>query len=453
MTRRIAILNVVGLTQEHLGKHTPHITKYAEQRSVSSLMPPLPAVTSTVQTSILTGSNPKQHGIVANGWYERETHETFFWRQSNSLVQSENLWDALPNESTVANLFWWFNMYSKADICVTPRPVYRADGRKIPDLWTNPPNLRTTLQHTLGKFPLFNFWGPTAGIASSKWIANAAIEVDTMHSPTVSLVYLPHLDYPLQRVGPNHPSIPEELLAIDEVVGKLLDYYQSKNIEVCILSEYGIEEVQDATAINRTLRDNGLLSIREECGQEFLDAGASQAFAVPDHQVAHVYVQDESKISTVAALLKNTAGIEFVYTGDERGELAHERCGDIVVVSECNTWFSHDWWDDDSKAPDYQGTVDIHRKPGYDPRELILAEGWRGSAPRIAAKLLAKKLGQRTLFDVVTMDSSKVCGSHGRTPAMGSPSPIVITPSCAKKMPQSLPVAALKELIVSWVNS
>ncbi|MBC8421706.1 alkaline phosphatase family protein [bacterium] len=455
MMQRLAILNVVGLTDAHLGSSTPNITSLANQTSISRLNPPLPAVTSTVQSTILTGLEPKEHGIVANGWHERETNETHFWRQSNSLVQGNKIWDSLRQsnpEITVANLFWWFNMYSSVDYAVTPRPQYKANGKKIPDVWTTPPELRNLLQHKFGQFPLFKFWGPAAGIESSEWIANAAIEVDRLYHPTLSFVYLPHLDYPLQRLGPNHTDIAGELTAIDGVVGKLMSYYSSNNIDICVLSEYAIEEVNDAVAINKVLRKNNLLSIRDEGGREYLDARASVAFAVPDHQIAHVYVQDESNVPLVAKVLQDTSGVDCVHTGEERGALAHNRCGDIVVVSDADKWFSHDWWDSPSKAPDYQATVDIHKKPGYDPRELFLAKGWRGSKLRIALKLLLRLFGQRTLFDVITLDSKRVKGSHGRTPDMGAPAPILIPPKCAKKMPHSLPCAALPENIFNWVT-
>ena len=138
--QRLAVINVVGLSKDHLGKHTPHITSLANKSSVHLLDPPLPAVTSTVQTTLLTGMEPKDHGIVANGWHERESNTTHFWRQSNSLVKGEMVWDAAKKRDpnfTCANMFWWFNMYSSADITVTPRPMYCADGRKIPDVWTN----------------------------------------------------------------------------------------------------------------------------------------------------------------------------------------------------------------------------------------------------------------------------------------------------------------------------
>jgi predicted AlkP superfamily pyrophosphatase or phosphodiesterase len=404
---------------------------------------------------MLTGKNPVDHGIVANGWHERETHETFFWRQSNDIVQGQKIWEALREKNpkaTIANLFWWFNMYSSVDYSVTPRPQYRADGRKIPDIYTVPADLRTKLQDKFGQFPLFKFWGPLANLESTKWIANAAMETERLYSPTLSFVYLPHLDYPLQRVGPNHGSIHDELRAVDDVVGELVDFYTKQQVDICVVSEYAIEEVHGVVAINKILRENDLLSIRIEGGREYLDAGASEAFAVPDHQVAHVYVNNPKQLPNVVEILQQTSGIDSVLVGDDRGDLAHARSGDIVAVSQSGYWFTHDWWNDDSVAPDYQTSVDIHRKPGYDPRELFFADGWRGSAPRIALKLLMKKLGFRTMLDVITLDPTKVKGSHGRTPSMGAPKPILIAPLCAKKMPQSLPSAALKNLCVEWVT-
>ena len=404
---------------------------------------------------MLTGSAPNEHGIVANGWHERETCDTSFWRQENDLVQGEKVWDALhaiDSNLMVANMFWWFNMHSSVDIAVTPRPVYLEDGGKIPDIWTKPSALRSSLQKQFGQFPLFKFWGPAAGIESTRWIVNATIEVEKRYTPSLTLVYIPHLDYSMQRVGPDHPSIQEELRAVDAEVGRLIEHFMKQDINPCILSEYGIEPVSSAVAINRALRDAGFLAIRKDTEREYLDAGASSAFAVPDHQLAHVYVRHEADIETVAQVLQNTNGIDAVLADDDRGELNHDRCGELVAISDGDKWFSHDWWSSDAVAPDYQTTVDIHSKPGYDPRELLLAKGWRGSRARIALKLLLKKLGGRAELDVITLDPTRVKGSHGRTPQMGAPSPILIPPRCAKEMPHALPAAALKNLFVEWIT-
>ena len=228
---RAVIINVVGLTPRHLGENTPAIHAFAKREGHSqiSIKPVLPAVTCTAQATYLTGKTPAEHGIVANGWYDRSLSEHHFWKQSNHLVEGEKLWETLRHDKkdlTCAKLFWWFNMYSSADFSITPRPLYRSDGLKTFDVHTNPLAMREEIKADLGDFPFSAFWGPRAGIASSKWIAESAKWTEEKHSPNLSLVYLPHLDYDLQRLGPNHPDIPKELRAIDEVAGNLIDFME-----------------------------------------------------------------------------------------------------------------------------------------------------------------------------------------------------------------------------------
>ena len=280
---RTALINVVGLTRSLIGTWSPHLAALAERMPVREIVPPLPAVTCTVQASMLTGRSPDGHGIVANGWYDRESAEIRFWKQSNRLVAGEKVWETARQRDpsvTCAQLFWWFNMYSSADWSVTPRPIYKADGRKLPDCYSHPASLRDELQAELGTFPLFRFWGPASGIESSRWIADAALHVDRAHAPTLSFVYLPHLDYGLQQLGPDDPAIREHVTAIDGVVGDLVAHYDEQGVRVVVLSEYGIEPVNRPVHLNRVLREEGLLAVRVEEGQEQLDAGASRAFAV-----------------------------------------------------------------------------------------------------------------------------------------------------------------------------
>ena len=193
---------------------------------------------------------------------------------------------------TTAKLFWWYNMYSSAEWSVTPRPVYCADGRKLPDIYTEPESLRGWLQGELGTFPLFNFWGPASSIRSSRWIADSARLVDERHQPTLTLVYLPHLDYDLQKHGPHGAEIDRAIEEIDAVAGDLVDHYLERDVRVIIVSEYGIVPATSDIPINRALREENLLRIRPEPGGELLDPGGSRAFAVADHQVAHVYLRD-----------------------------------------------------------------------------------------------------------------------------------------------------------------
>ena len=216
--RRTVVINAVGLTPDHLSANTPRLSAFAEKGAMASVTPPLPAVTCTAQATYLTGTWPDEHGIVANGWYFDDECEIKFWRQSNKLVQRPKIWEIareLDPGFTCANLFWWYNMYSSVDYAVTPRPMYPADGRKLPDIYTQPGTLRTTLQTHLGQFPLFNFWGPRTSIKATRWIADAAKWVEERFRPTLSLVYLPHLDYNLQRIGPDDPRIAADLKELD----------------------------------------------------------------------------------------------------------------------------------------------------------------------------------------------------------------------------------------------
>ena len=299
---RLAVLNIVGLSKSLLGENAPGITAFAEKHGLQTYAPAFPALTTTAQSSILTGTPPEKHGIVANGWYDRESAEVRFWKQSNHIVHGDKIWDALRKtvpDFTCAKLFWWYNMHSTADFTITPRPLYPADGSKHFDIHTQPMAMRDELKADLGPFPFPAFWGPAAGIASSEWIAASAKWVEQKHSPTLSLVYLPHLDYCLQKDGPTAPNIPAEVRAIDRVVTDLISYYESRSIRVMLLSEYGISPVDQPIHLNRLFREKGWLSIKDELGRETLDYGGCKAFAVADHQIAHVYVNDPAILPEV----------------------------------------------------------------------------------------------------------------------------------------------------------
>ncbi|HEX7010486.1 MAG TPA: nucleotide pyrophosphatase/phosphodiesterase family protein, partial [Phycisphaeraceae bacterium] len=343
MAHPTAVINVVGLDTALL-EAAPRLRQRAAGGRLVRLKPVLPAVTCPVQASMLTGLAPSGHGVVANGWYHRELAEVHFWKQSNRLVRGQKVWEAarLRDPSiTCANLFWWFNMYSTVDYSVTPRPIYTADGRKIPDCYSQPAELRDELQAKLGQFPLFRFWGPASDITSSRWIARAAQHVHAKYRPTLMLVYLPHLDYALQKLGPMHGAIPRAVAEVDEVASELLDYLDEQRVRVIVVSEYGIEPVDGAVMVNRVLRDAGLLRVRRERGRELLDAGASSAFAVADHQVAHVYVKEARDIERVASLCAGIAGVEQVL--DRRAQkgqgIDHERSGELVLVAQQGRWF------------------------------------------------------------------------------------------------------------------
>ncbi len=417
---RLAVLNIVGLSPSLIGPHTPALRDFAARGGMSPHRPAFPAVTCTAQSSILTGSSPAGHGIVGNGWYDRESAEVRFWKQSNHLVRGEKIWDRLARELpgfTCAKLFWWYNMYARVDFSATPRPLYPADGRKVFDIHTQPMLLRDELKCELGEFPFPSFWGPGAGIPSSEWIAFCARHVEERRSPTLSLVYLPHLDYSLQKLGPESPEIPGELAAIDRVAGELIGFYESRGVRVVVLSEYGISQVRRPLHLNRLFRAKGWLQIKDELGRETMDCGSSRVFAVADHQVAHIYIQDGSLANEVRDLVAGLSGVAGVRTPERAwggaDNIAAARGGDLIAVAEPDSWFTYYYWEDDARAPDYARTVDIHRKPGYDPCELFIDPELSFPRLKIAGFLLRKKLGLRGLLDVVPLDAGLVKGSHG----------------------------------------
>lgn len=426
--RKTVVIDIVGLSASVIGDHTPFLREYISSRSLRPIRPMLPAVTTSVQSTFVTGTWPSEHGIVGNGWYDRADSEIKFWKQSNKLVHGEKIWDRARKEDpsfTVSKMFWWYNMYSTADYSVTPRPNYLADGRKMPDCYSHPAELRDELQQALGTFPLFKFWGPGASVESTKWIADASVYTDKKYDPTLTLIYLPHLDYCLQKFGPDDQRTAKHLQELDAIVRDLVNYYNGKKASVILISEYGISPVNNPIHINKLLRQEGLLAIRKESGLELLDAGASKAFAVADHQVAHVYVNDHAVLDNVARLFSSVKGISILNKEQQKEHhIDHERSGDLVLVADQRSWFTYYFWLDDAVAPDYARVVDIHKKPGYDPVELFMT-----SKARAAYKLLRKKSGLRYVMDVIPLDANLVKGSHGAIDVEDQYFPVLITDS------------------------
>lgn len=337
--KKTVVIDIVGLSKSVIGNQTPFIHHFMNNNHASRIKPPFPALTTSSQSTYITGKPPTKHGIVGNGWYDREECEVKFWKQSDNLVSAPKIWEnarKINPDFTCSKMFWWYNMYSDVEYSATPRPQYRADGVKVPDCYTQPAALRDELQRELGTFPLFNFWGPNTSVKSSQWIADASILVDKKHDPTLTLIYLPHLDYALQKYGHEDEQSKKSLNEIDEVVKQLVQYYEQQNSRVILLSEYGINPVNNPIHLNRIFREHGWLSVREENGKELLDAGASGAFIVADHQVGHVYINDDHIRNEVKTMLESMPGIARVLDEKEKKEngIDHKRSGDLVLISE-----------------------------------------------------------------------------------------------------------------------
>jgi predicted AlkP superfamily pyrophosphatase or phosphodiesterase len=427
----VLVIDVVGLTPRQIGERTPHLAALARRGAAAPMEAVFPAVTLSAQATFLTGLAPSGHGVVGNGWYFRELGEAWLWRQSSHLVAGEKLYErarALDPRCTTAQLFWWFALGARVDWMITPRPFYPADGRKIFAVQGAPPGFAEATEAELGPFPFHAFWGPRAGLESSRWIARATQRALVSQRPMLTLCYLPHLDYDQQRCGPRAPRALAALTDVDALVGELVRLADSLDVEIVVLSEYGIEAVERPVYVNRALREAGLLAVRESPVGEVLDPLACAAFAVADHQVAHVYARDAAAREAAREALSGLDGLAELLDEDGKRALgvAHPRAGDWVAVARPGAWFAYPWWLDDARAPDFARTVDIHRKPGYDPCELFVDPALAFPKLRVARRLLQKQLGLRYLMDVVSLDSTLVKGSHGRVPDDAQDGPVFL---------------------------
>jgi predicted AlkP superfamily pyrophosphatase or phosphodiesterase len=418
----VLLIDAVGLAERHIGPETPHLEALRRRGCGAPMSTVLPAVTCSAQATLLTGTTPSEHGAVGNGWYWRDLGEVLFWRQPNRIVRGEKLYEAARRRDpnfTCAKVFWWWNMGAPVDWSITPRPFYPADGRKIVAVYGAPHTYADRLESELGAFPFFDFWGPKSGLPSSRWIADATISTLERERPTLTLCYLPHLDYSHQRLGPDAPESKDAIVELDTLIGDLVAAADKVGAETVVVSEYAIEPVSRQVHANRALREAGLLAVRDTPDGEILDVFASRAFAVADHQLAHVYCADGAAEQSAREVLESLAGVDTVLDrdGQRRHGLDHERTGELVALASPDAWFTYYYWLDDARAPDFAPTVDIHRKPGYDPAELFTDPKLVVPAVRVARRLAQKKLGFRYLMDVIPLDGAQVKGSHGRLPA------------------------------------
>lgn len=378
--KHVIVINVAGLSTRHLEmkEELPNISRILKQGFSTPLTPTFPAVTCSVQASILTGKYPEDHGIVANGFFDREILETRFWEQSARLVRSPQIWDVLKERDSsikTAVLFYQNTMFSGSDIVITPRPLHTESGM-VQWCYSKPAGFYEELTKTLGEFDLRNYWGPLASVKSSEWIMAAAIETLKRELPDLLMVYIPHLDYSSQKFGINTEIEKKDVKEVDRLIGNMVqavdDLKLSDQTVFIIHSEYSLVNVTGGVCLNKVLRNNGLLAVREIQGKEYIDFEMSKAFAMVDHQMAHVYVKD-GFADQVRSLIASTDGVAEVWGEAEKRNhhVQHERAGELIALANPDKWFAYYWWEDPEKAPEFTRTVDIHRKPGYDPLELF----------------------------------------------------------------------------------
>ncbi|BBO87579.1 alkaline phosphatase family protein [Desulfosarcina ovata] len=384
MTEHLVVFNVVGLSPKYLNllRELPNFSDLMSNGLAVPVDPVFPALTLPAQASLVTGSWPEQHGIVANGFYDRNRMEVSFWDQHRFLVQGRPLWERIKRrrpDMTTAVLFWQNTLHGQADIIVTPKPMH-AEHELIQWCYSKPVGYYESLVEEIGPFNLFDYWGPFASPNASRWIIDSAVATMRRHRPHLMMVYLPHLDYSCQKYGPDDSRVVEDLKIADTLIGNFRDALGDMGLDdrttLAVVSEYALSPVSDAVSPNRILRDAGLLAVREIQGREYLDIEFSRAFAMVDHQIAHVYVHDENDCDAVASLLQGTPGIQALWDGERkhRAHVNHRRSGELIVLADPDRWLAYYWWLDSGKAPDFADHVDIHRKPGYDPLELFIDE-------------------------------------------------------------------------------
>ena len=422
--KKLLIIQTAGLDRQTLERLAIAGT------TVSDLVPPLPAVTCTAQASFRTATPPADHGMVANGIYDRALRKALFWEQSAALVTGPRLWDRLRGAGhKVGMLFWQQSLGESADYVLSPAPIHKHHGGMILDCYSQPREMYARLRSRLGEFPLTRYWGPRASARVGDWIAQATADVMAHEAPELLLTYLPTLDYDFQRHGPTGPAAERAAAVLKQQLAGLLKSCDAQGYEWVLWGDYAISAVGDGGVSfpNRALREAGLLTCRDVRGRAYADLNASRAFAVVDHAVAHVFVSAESDRAVAADVCRALPGVDQVLVGAQRDAvgLSHSRSGELVLIAKPGGWFAYPWWHRSGEAPDYASHVDIHNKPGFDPCELFMQ--W--CPPGVA------------------QDPLRVGGTHGRTDP-----PAVWTGSIGFEGPVGS-VVELAQAVQEWINT
>ncbi len=390
---KLLIVSAAALGWDLVQSHAPEDLR----ASFRPLQPVFPAVTCTAQASFRTAALPVQHGMVSNGLYFRDLRKPMFWEQSSALVQGGRIWDGFRREGgTVGLMFWQQSLGEEVDWVLSPRPIHKHSGGMIQDCHSQPEDLYARLSAQAGRgFNLMHYWGPLASARSSEWIVGATERaLADPACPDHLYVYLPHLDYDLQRHGTRHPRSARAAATFFAYLRRLLSAAESAGRAFLVFGDYAIADVTGGAVLpNLALRDAGLFRTRSIRGMAYPDFFTSPAFAMVDHEVAHVYCR-RGAVDAARAALEKLPGIERVLdrTVQQPLGIAHANSGELVCVAAEGHWFAYPWWTDRREAPDYATHIDIHNKPGFDPCELFFG---------------------RTPF-AVSLDTDKVRGSHGR---------------------------------------
>ncbi|HMP89893.1 MAG TPA: alkaline phosphatase family protein [Kiritimatiellia bacterium] len=394
LRKKLVVLQVAALGWDFCSKHVASRKLPIFQKTKSVF----PAVTCTTQATMRTAAPPSMHGMIANGLFFRDLKKVMFWEQAASLVEGPRIWENIRKRehARVGMMFWQQSLGEQLDLVLSPRPIHKHGGGMIQDCHSIPESLYAEISATVRKsFNLMHYWGPLASDKSSEWIMDSFDHVMTHETPDLLFGYLPHLDYDLQRYGPESRHARSAASALAKMLRRFLQSCEKNNYDYVIFGDYEITPVRRGAVFpNRRLADAGLFRAREVKGMLYPDFFHYEAFAMVDHEIAHVYISDPAKIEFIRELFFGLPGVGEVWTREEAAALGldHPNSGELILQAEPGAWFAYPWWVNSSEAPDYATHIDIHNKPGFDPCELFF--GWPPPS--------------------ISMNTKKVDGTHGR---------------------------------------
>lgn len=392
-----------------------------------------PAVTCTAQASFRTATAPAQHGMTANGLFNKQLKKVLFWEQSASQIAGSRIWDNFrKNGNTVGMMFWQQILGESVDLIISPAPIHKHHGGMIQNCYSKPADVYSFLEDKMKRsFNLLGYWGPLASPKSSQWIADATCVLlnDREKSPDLLFTYLPALDYDLQRFGPDDSRCQRAWELVSQQLKQLINATRQNDYEILVFGDYAITPCDHGAVYpNKALLNAGLLAVRDVRKMQYLDLYDSRAFAVADHEIAHIHVADHVDIPAARQALIDLPGVEKVMdkVEQEHAGVANQSSGELLAVVKDGYWMSYRWWDKPEQAPDYASHVDIHNKPGFDPCELFF--GWPPGS--------------------ITSNESRIGGTHGK---IGSGRQIAWASSCINSMPDNL--IELAGALQDWINS
>lgn len=323
-----------------------------------------PAVTCVAQAELRTGLVPAETGIVGNGWWSKELRRPFFWEQSSEIVKGRRVWSDMRKAGGRVGLFFLQqSLGEEADVVISPAPIHKHGGGMVMSCYTKPTGMASVLKKLCGGFPLWRYWGPFASPKVGRMCVRYFAEMTEVHDVDEAYLYLPTLDYAAQKSGPGSPEAIAALKEFRRQLERISDVCMRRGCVLKVTGDYEITEVTaDPIRPNVLLRHEGLFRTRTVKGMSYPDFHQSEAFAMCDHECCVVIGEK-----------RNEAAEKLLSTGElERGETEGMPEDAVVLLAKPGSWCEYAWWTDKREAPDFASHVDIHNKPGFDPKELFM---------------------------------------------------------------------------------